>query len=448
MALSNAMRLGKRTLAGVAAGALALGALSIAGATSASAKPSIKPKVTTNTATASVGPVRYSTTGSVQDSVYSSPFLFSAVGTDDSKVTNDDTIVVTLLTAPSAASRLWLDTTPGAIFPAGGGSADDTLGLTTDDSSTGQGNTVGGSLFTKQNATSTDDTVLSTLVAVNEGGTYTGNIKIYNGAQAGVATGNLIQTTTFSITTAGKPASIVVDPTSAALVASTLSTKAVAVSLKDASGALTQMSSVDSISVASASTTVATVSPASLTPASFDDSTATVLGTGGFTITATATAGSTTVAATPLGTMGTLAAASVAVTSSAGGATAPTALTLTAPTSQVLDDTNTDDTKGYIINANLVTSYTITGTGATASAGQTATVSYTGGTAVKVNGVAAASGSQVLTTADSSGKVTYIVSATSLPTQFTIQTGAGTKSKWVVVDKVTPAADPTISPAG
>jgi len=46
------MRNSKRALAGVAAGALALGALSIAGATSASAKPNVKPKATA-TATAS-----------------------------------------------------------------------------------------------------------------------------------------------------------------------------------------------------------------------------------------------------------------------------------------------------------------------------------------------------------------------------------------------------------
>jgi hypothetical protein len=441
------MRFGKRSLAGVAAGALALGMLSIAGATSSSAAPSAKPKVTTNTATASVGPVRYSTTASTQDSVYGSPFLFKAVGDDDSKVTSDDTVVVSLLVAPSAASRVWLKKT-ATVFPAGGPGADDTLGLTTDDSTTGA--RLASTIFTYQNATATDDTVLSTHVAVNEGGTYSGQIKIYDGAYGAVDDTGLIQTTNWSFTTAGKPTSLTLDPTSVALVASTLNNKKVTATLKDTSGAITQPAAADSLTVASASTTVATVSPSSFAATSFDDSTPDVLGTATFTITPTSTAGSTTATVTPLGTLpgSGVTAQSVAVSTSAGGTVAPTSLVMSAPTSQFFDDTNTDDTKGYTINQNLVTSYTISGAGATASAGVTATVTYSGGSSVKINGTSVSSGSEVLATSDASGNVTFLVTGTTLPTQLTLRTGTGTKTKWVVVDKAAPAPDITVSPAG
>jgi hypothetical protein len=375
--------------------------------------------------------------------------LFQAVGDDDSKVTTDDTVVVSLLVAPSTASRVWLERT-NTIFPAGGVGADDTLGLTTDDSTSGR--VLASSLFTFQNATATDDTVLSTFVAVNEGGTYSGQIKIYDGAHGAVDDTGLIQTTNWAFTTAGKPASLTLDPTSVAMVASTLSSEDITATLKDASGAITQPGAADTLTVASASTSVATVSPSVFAATSFDDSTATVLGPGTFTITGKATAGSTTATVTPLGTLpgSGVTAQSVAVSTSAGGAVAPTALVMSAPTAQYFDDTNTDDTKGYTVNQNLVTSYTITGTGATASAGLTATVTCTGGTSVKVNGTAVTCGStnEILATTDATGKVDFLVTGTALPTKLTLSTGTSTKTKWVIVDKAAPAPDITVSPAG
>ena len=118
---------------------------------------------------------------------------------------------------------------------------------------------------------------------------------------------------------------------------------------------------------------------------------------------------------------------------------------MSAPTAQFYDDTNTDDTKGYTINQNLVTSYTITGTGATANAGITASVTCTGGNSVKVNGTAVTcgSGNSILATTDAAGTVNFLVTGTSLPTQLTLSTGATTKTKWVIVDKAAPLPFPT-----
>jgi hypothetical protein len=442
------MRSGKRALAGVAAGALALGMLSIAGATSSSAAPSAKPKVTPTTAAASIAPVRYSTTATIQDPVKGSPLLFLAVGTDDTKVQTDDTIIVKLLVAPSNASQMYISEAQGT-FP-GASAVDDTLSLTSSTST----KFISSSGFAVQNSTSTDDTVLSTHVAVSEGGTYSGTIKIYDGNRASADDTGLIQSTTFAFTTAGKPTSLTLDPTTASLVASTLSTQTVTATVKDTTGALTQIGANDSFTVASASTTVATVNTSTLDSGSFDDSTATVLGTGTFKISGTSTAGSTTVTATPLGTLpgSGVTAQSVAVSTSAGGTVAPTSLVMSAPTAQFFDDTNTDDTKGYTINQNLITSYTISGAGATASAGLTASVVCTGGDTVKVNSTAmtcnGSTSNSVLVTADSSGGVAFLVTGTSLPTKLTLSTGTGSKTRWVIVDKAAPAPDVSVSPAG
>jgi len=459
-ALSNAMRMGKRSLAGVAAGALALGMLTIASAPAANAGKSIKPKVTTNAATASVAPVRYSTTASVQDPVLGANFVFSAVGTpgtDDSTITSDDTVQVTLVSAPSATSRLWLAKTVGTTFPSGAGASDDTLTLTSPNQKSAV-RVLAGS-FSVANKTSTDDTQLSTTIAVNEGGTYTGNVKIYAGNKAGGAeAANLIQTTTFTFTTAGKPAAVVLSPTTASLTNSTASTQRVTVTVNDSTGAGTQISSVDSFAVASANTAIATASPSSMGPGDFDDSSYTTLGTGRFTISGVpaSISGNTTVTVTPQGTLSSsgVTAQSVAVSVAGSGTTSPSTLSVTAPTTNIIDDTTLDDTLGYDVNAALVKSVTITGTGASASVPIQATLTFSGLTSVSAGGSTQSSGSTIIATSDATGKVSWTVSWTAgsagaFLQLFTPASSSPTRAaKWVRVDLVDSAPDPFTTPRG
>jgi len=381
--------------------------------------------------------------------------MFAAASTDDSVVNNDDTIVITVTTAPAANAYVWLDRDGGVIVPTSASSVDDSL-------STGNSTNYPSSATYLLSSTSDwfanvgdgDDTVISTFIGVAAQGTYGGTIEILDSAASPSATP--IQTVTWGFNTAGAPTSMTVDPASLSLTASTATAAAgdVTVSLKDTSGNLTQMgaSNGDAISVASASTTIASISDgSSLAAGNFDDSTATVLGTSTFTVQPTATAGSTTATATPVGTLptGGVTAQSVAVTTTSGGTTAPTSLVLTSPTSNYIDDTNTDDTKGYQLNTT-VTSITVSGAGASASASQAVTVATAGSwTGLTVAGNTITSSSQViLVNADASGNISLPASWTSAGTQLTISTGTGSNTKWVIIDPVAATSDNSVSPSG
>jgi hypothetical protein len=465
-ALSNAMRTGKRALAGVAAGALALGMLTIASAPVASAKPSVKPKAAVNTTTATIGPVRYSVTGSAQDPVYTSPLKFAAAGSgssDDSRISSDDTIVLTLTTAPDANARLWLSNSD-IIVPTNPGSADDTVtlsggGVSADDTF-GAGGRDAWNLY-PLGTSSTDDTVAQTTVGVNFAGTYSGRIDIYTGTKA-KATTNIIETVTFSFTTVGKPATMTVNPTSVALTASTSSAQNVSLTLADSAGNTTQPGAYDSVLITSANTAVATTTPTSgtaIAAQSFDDSALTTLGVPRFTITGTSTAGSTSVTAAPAGTLaaGGITTQTVAVTSGSTATVSPSTLVVSAPTTQIYDDTAAEDTANYLANVNLVRSLTVTGAGSTPNAGVAATVTCAGsftGLAVGGTTISSCSGSTtVLATADAAGTTNWVGSWTAATAGSWIRVqvlgaGTGRVNKAVQVQLITPTPFPLSSPSG
>ena len=250
-ALSNAMRSSKSILAGVAAGALALGALTIASAPAASAKPSIKPKAT---ATAAVSAVRATGT--------TSPLSLPAAKMAWRGTGNLTGGTITLTTAP----------TGGAIMT----TYTDAAGTTVDDTVTLLQN---GESFGPAVVFSADDTGVR--FKVDTAGLYAGYIA--NGSD----------TVSFSFNTAGTPVAMTLTPATQNVLVGGVGT--VVVALRDAAGNVTQPQTVDSVSVVSSGDD--TVSQPLLSGNSqleygiYDD-----------TIT-TGSAGTSTITATPLGTL-------------------------------------------------------------------------------------------------------------------------------------------------
>jgi hypothetical protein len=229
--------------------------LSIAGASSASAGKSIKPKGSA-TAIGAVSPIRAGAIGSI-------PYAQLSVPKTQAPAT---TLVV--VTSPQNA-RVLLKATPGMLPLTG----DDSATLTTPDAAL-QGS-VGLGTY---NATA-DDSVYG--VAVDVAGSYTAQL------------GNGTDTTTFSFTTAGAPASLALTPaTQTVLVGQTAD---LAVEIKDAAGNRTQIANGDSISLAQNGSD--TVVPTSLNALNL------YLGAAEFQLKTQAPAGTTTVTASPAGTL-------------------------------------------------------------------------------------------------------------------------------------------------
>ncbi len=293
-ALSNAMRTGKRTLAGVAAGALALALVPFVATTSAQAA----------TGSATVSPVRVTFTGSTQDAV-----PFAAATWDNAAVdviTGDDTTLITLSSAPSAAATITID--------GGTGGTDDTINLNApsdvidDTALSGTG----------------DDSIIR--LKANAAGTY-----------AGTLTGNS-NTISWSFTTTTAPATMELAPATQTVLEGATAT--LSVTLKDAAGNMTQPSSVDTVALSV--NTDDTLSASSVT----DDSLA--LGVYEFELDTTGNgAGTTTVTATPQGTLGATGVTAQTATVTKSGtvnSVAAESIIVTAPANASPSPANTDDT--------------------------------------------------------------------------------------------------------
>ena len=245
------MRSSKSILAGVAAGALALGALTIASAPAASAKPSIKPKAT---ASATVSAVRATGVGASALSIPAAKMAWKGTGT----FTN---ATIDLTTAPTGSALLTTRNSSGV--------ADDSVSLNV-------------------NGTLTDTYLIGddtgTYFTVDTAGLYAGTIA------------NGTDTVSFSFTTAGAPVSMVLTPSTQTVLVGAVAT--VNVSLRDAAGNVTQPQTVDSVTIASSGDD--TVSQTTLTGTSITGLLA--LGTYDDTI-QTNSAGTSTITATPLGTL-------------------------------------------------------------------------------------------------------------------------------------------------
>jgi hypothetical protein len=259
------MRSSKSILAGVAAGALAVGFLSVAGATSAGAAGQKSPKAAASTVTA----VRAGAVGQIPTAKLSLPAAMARPTT------------LQVAGAPSNTATVYLETS-GGEYPA-----------TLDDSATLLRNGTVGSLA--------DDSVVG--IAVDTAGTYT------------VRLGNGSDTTSATFTTTGNPASISWSPASQTVLVGSPAT--MALSLKDSAGNLTQAALGDTIAVAASADD--TPSPSSVTAAA--------IYTGSATVTVPVVqAGTQTITATPLGT---LPPAVVAATTSLTGSGSVSALAVT-----------------------------------------------------------------------------------------------------------------------
>jgi hypothetical protein len=255
------MRFGKRSLAGVAAGALALGALTIASAPAASAKPSIKPKASVS-ATASA--VRATGTSSSAISIAPAKLTWTGASSFANAPATPNGATLQLTTAPSAAAIMTIDDTTAT---------DDTASLSYNSGVADIGVNFGN--------TATDDSKI--FFNVDTAGSYAG--RIYNGTD----------TVSFSFATAGAPTSMTLTPATQTVLVGGVGT--VTVTLKDASGNTTQPQTVDNVTMSSSGDD--TIAFTSLTGASggklqfgtFDDTIA------------TQTAGTSTITATPAGTL-------------------------------------------------------------------------------------------------------------------------------------------------
>ena len=285
------MRTSKSILAGVAAGALALGALTVATATSASAAPSIKPKAT---ATATASAVRATGTGASALNIPPAKLGWKGTG-------NLGSATIDLTTAPTGGAVM-------SVWASNGTTLDDTVTLSTNGTSVSNAYAIG------------DDTGI--YFNVDTAGLYAG--VLFNGSD----------TVSFSFTTAGAPTALALTPSTQTVLVGGVAT--VNVSLRDASGNITQPQLVDSVTLASNGDD--TVSNPTLTGAVGGKL---QFGTTDDTI-ATQTAGTSTITATPLGTLpasGLTAQTATLIKSGTVSTTTVKSITVKAPVKQVASGT-------------------------------------------------------------------------------------------------------------
>ena len=406
--MSNAMRSGKRVLAGVAAGALALGALTIASAPAASAKPSIKPKAGTVSATVyAVRPTALGTASAVN--LPSATMTWPAgYGT----LANNAATKVDLLTAPTATAKMYFG-------------ADDTVTLNADDSFSG---------FSSGAISTLDDSIFE--FRVDTAGSYTG--QIFNGTD----------TVNFTFTTAGAPTSMVLAPASQTVLVGGQAD--LEITLKDANGRNTQPQSVDTISLTRAPTDDTIVvlddTPASYNPLSGLTATQLSLGSYPFSLnTNPYNAGTTTITATPLGTLpgsGVLPQTATVTKSGSVSSTAVANIAITAPATAFNSWNTTTGTTSWTTPARIAqvpegtTSMTITvDDTSAATAGNKIRIAVTPSVGT-VNGSAATSYFDLVT--DANKRATQVVTLGGL---------AVTNGTSIVINQVT-VADQQVNFAG
>ena len=443
----------KAALAALAAMATAAIGLT-APTTTVSAQPS--------SATAQVGPVRYTEASGAQTPVWGASFLVFGNAFAQRVISSDDTVVLTLTGASSGSSAMWLSRT-NRVFPAGGPLADDTVSLL--NPSTPPATIGSGSTFTLLRTASGDDTILQTYVAVNAPGIYAGDVYIYDGTQPTMSSSTVVQHTTFSFTTAGAPRTMTVAPQQWFLVASPSDNQRTKVQLFDDSGVPTQPSTADTILIESSAPTVVSPSASSLTAVSFDDSLATPMGSAPLTINGGSVAGTATVSFTPQGTLPSsgVQPTSVTVTTRPLSATNPGYFQVAEPLQQWLFDAeaSTEDTAVYLLNRQLITGLRLGAKGADPNSGVIgyATTDDSGWTGLTASGgpgtptVSIADGATnvpIVMVSGSSGLVPLNLGWTGVDSggSLTIRTGTGSTTKWTVIIVEDPILTPKTSPSG
>ena len=266
-ALSNAMRMGKRTLAGAAAGALGLALIPFVATTSAQAA---------GTSAANVSPVRYvSTTTTTREAV---PGAYVSWSNALRPIGNSGTAQVRFLGTNVSGGKLYVQTA-----------------LDADDSELSVlGSAVLNAGQLGAGAVGTDDSFIR--IMAGGAGTYTGDI------------GNGTDTVTFSFTTTGAVASMELTPSTSSVPVG--GTAALTLTLKDANGLVTQPDNSSVVALAATPSSGATV-PASVAV----DNAAFTRGVYAFDATQVA-AGTTSVAGTGAGSLLTINAPAVTITTS------------------------------------------------------------------------------------------------------------------------------------
>ena len=392
--MSNAMRFGKRTLAGVAAGALALGALTIASAPAASAGKTIKPKTSV---AATVNAVRATTQGTSTLTLPKASMEWAA-----GETLRKGNATVDLTTAPTASAKM--------SWGAGTG-ADDSIAL--NDNPVSIVNSTPDPFATPSGYVQLDDSAF--YFNVDQAGLYAG--LIYNGTD----------TVTFNFTTAGIPTSIALRPATQTVLVGAVAD--LTVTLLDAAGKPTQPQTVDSVSLASSPSDDTLISAANAligpawTPITQITNTGLASGTGYFALATNPLAGgSTVVTATPAGTLastGVTAQTATVVKSGTVATNSVANLTVSAPTNAVNNGTlATTNRTAQVQNPTTTITVTVDDTTSAAAGNKLRFAAY-GGTGAVVNGQAASSiatavFTDVTTDANKKATLTYSLSGTAL----------------------------------
>ncbi len=341
-----------------------------------------------STATVSIAPIRVSFTGTTQDLVDRATVTLTADAewaAGDVDTTNDDTsFTVTLTQAPTAAAQL-------SIAAAGDTG---TVVLGTPDT------------LVRASGEQTSTSVLTALsFGANVAGTYRGTIAIDGNANASTDLLNA----SFVFTTVGAPTSFdFTSDVASSAVSGAITTK---ITLRDAASNITQGSTVDTfdLTVAIAGTaTVGTLAAASATSANLAD------GVHENVYTNSVTAGSTsTLTATPRGTLGSLSAKTLVVTTVAASTGVPKA-TIEVSNTTVVDATNTTTSLNAYTVAPNQTSVTFKVTGLTPNASFTYDITSSGGgTFTSVNGIAYTGGVNTTVVSTATGTYDFVVIAAS-----------------------------------
>jgi len=371
--------------------------------------------------TATVGPVRVSTTAGVQDAVPAAVFKFKLPNDLAGDLLTDagTSAVLTVTTAPSA--------TASVTIVVNGGTLTDTVGA-----NPSAGVAAGG--FTTDFAENVENAASTGTIAVTgtASGTYAGTLVI---TDATAGQGDVI-TVNWSFTTVGAPKSMSLSPTSVSLPAvaaaagangAFVASRTVTVSLLDAAGALTQAGNGDTILAAIPSNTnigfTDNDDPASLTISTSDLSD----GTHGVVIgSKTTDADTRTITFTPQGVLPSLGVAAVTLVATTTGYGVETSVktALTSPTASnvVKAGTAAVSEAAYTVDTSVTTLvYTVTG--------------YTPGAAYKISVVQVTNNN--FTVKDDTSNTTATAAASNDVTLHGIAGASGTVVVTVVMSAVT-----------
>jgi len=372
-----------KRIALVAVASLGAGLLSVAPANAAD-----------NAATVTIAPVRVSFIGTTQDSVSPASVTVATGALVDADLTDEQAkITVTLTTAPGAAAVL---TIADADFTDQGsvGSTDTTAQL-------------GGAANIKSSGTdamaSAADLIDGLTFAANTSGTYTGTIQ-----WLGETGGNTL-TAPFTFTTRGAPASFDFATTTAGVTSSAVSGAiSTTVTLRDAASNITQGSTVDTIALTAAISAGGTVGTFANPGDGAGIVRATDLadGTSAVVYTNSVTAASTsTLTATPQGTLGTLAAKTLTVTTVAANTGVPTA-TIAVSNTIIKSSSSTSVLNKYTVSTNQ-TAVTFNVTGLTPNTSFTYDVTSSSAM-TSINGVSYTSGNDLVAVSTATGTYTIV----------------------------------------